>query len=187
LAECRSPKPVVPGSSPGCPASRNARYPAGSGGRWRWRAGRPGTNRVPSSINAESAGSVCQAIQTSAARTRNRLDASWETAGNRRRVLPHPSAPGGASGVAMGFGLQPAVRGADVLQVCRFVECGSRYDPQHVGCDDEVVPRFSNSMRDEGMKQAVLQRVDQLHAALAPWQAGRFLNFTERRGNTDRM
>jgi hypothetical protein len=42
-------------------------------------------------------------------------------------------------------------------------------------------------MRDAGMKQAVLQRVDQLQAALAPWQAGRFLDFTERPGNTDRM
>jgi hypothetical protein len=42
-------------------------------------------------------------------------------------------------------------------------------------------------MRDAGMKQAVLQRIDQLQAALAPWQAGRFLDFTERPGNTDRM
>ena len=40
---------------------------------------------------------------------------------------------------------------------------------------------------DPGMKQAVLQRIDQVHAALAPWDAGRFLNFTDSPGNADRM
>ena len=37
------------------------------------------------------------------------------------------------------------------------------------------------------MKQAVSQSLDQVHAALAPWAAGRFMNFTERPGNTGRM
>jgi len=37
------------------------------------------------------------------------------------------------------------------------------------------------------MKQAVVQRLDDLHAALEPWDAGRFLNFTERPGYTNRM
>jgi hypothetical protein len=66
----------------------------------------------------------------------------------------------------MGFGLEPAVRGADVLLVWRFVECGSCYDPHMLAAMTKWSPRFSNSMRDAGMKQAVLQRVDQLQAAL---------------------
>ena len=37
------------------------------------------------------------------------------------------------------------------------------------------------------MKQAVMERLDRLQAALAQWDAGRFLNFTERPGNTQRM
>ena len=37
------------------------------------------------------------------------------------------------------------------------------------------------------MKQAVLQRLDQVQAALAPWDAGRLMNFTERPGHTGRM
>jgi hypothetical protein len=36
-------------------------------------------------------------------------------------------------------------------------------------------------------KQAVLQRIDQLQAALEPWDGGRFLNFTERPGHVGRM
>ena len=38
-----------------------------------------------------------------------------------------------------------------------------------------------------GMKQLVLQRLDDVQAALEPWDAGRFLNFTERPGDTSRM
>ena len=37
------------------------------------------------------------------------------------------------------------------------------------------------------MKQAVSQRLDQVHTALAPWAAGRLMNFTERPGNTGQM
>jgi FAD binding domain/Berberine and berberine like len=37
------------------------------------------------------------------------------------------------------------------------------------------------------MKQGVLARLDQVQAAVAPWDAGRFLNFTERPVNTARM
>jgi hypothetical protein len=37
------------------------------------------------------------------------------------------------------------------------------------------------------MKQGVVQRLDDLQAALEPWDAGRFLNFTERPTNTARM
>ena len=37
------------------------------------------------------------------------------------------------------------------------------------------------------MEQAILRRIDQVQAALAPWDRGRFLNFTERPANTGRM
>lgn len=37
------------------------------------------------------------------------------------------------------------------------------------------------------MKQGVVKRLDRLQAALAPWDAGRFLNFTERPTDTVRM
>jgi FAD/FMN-containing dehydrogenase len=37
------------------------------------------------------------------------------------------------------------------------------------------------------MKQAVVRRLDDLQAALQSWDAGRFLNFTERPGHTERM
>jgi hypothetical protein len=37
------------------------------------------------------------------------------------------------------------------------------------------------------MKHAVLQRLDRVQAALAPWDAGRLLNFTERPTDTSRM
>jgi FAD binding domain/Berberine and berberine like len=40
---------------------------------------------------------------------------------------------------------------------------------------------------DAGMKQGVLARVDQVLSALAPWDAGRLLNFTDSPGNTGRM
>jgi FAD binding domain/Berberine and berberine like len=40
---------------------------------------------------------------------------------------------------------------------------------------------------DERMKQAVVERVDRLQAALAPWDAGRLLNFTDRPVGTGRM
>ena len=40
---------------------------------------------------------------------------------------------------------------------------------------------------DAGMKQAVLGRLDEVQSALAPWDAGRFLNFTDRSGDTGRM
>jgi FAD binding domain/Berberine and berberine like len=37
------------------------------------------------------------------------------------------------------------------------------------------------------MEQAVSHGVDQVHAGLAPWDSGRFLNFTERPGHAGRM
>jgi len=40
---------------------------------------------------------------------------------------------------------------------------------------------------NEDMKQTVVERLDRLQAALAPWDAGRFLNFTERPVGTARM
>src|SRR5215204_3226032 len=40
---------------------------------------------------------------------------------------------------------------------------------------------------EPGMKQAVLQRIEQVQSALAPWDAGHFLNFTDRPGRTARM
>jgi FAD binding domain/Berberine and berberine like len=40
---------------------------------------------------------------------------------------------------------------------------------------------------DAAMKQAVARGVDEIQGALAPWDAGRLLNFTERPGSTGRM
>jgi len=40
---------------------------------------------------------------------------------------------------------------------------------------------------DAGMKQAVVQRIEQVQSALAPWHAGHLLNFTDRPGRAARM
>jgi FAD binding domain/Berberine and berberine like len=65
-----------------------------------------------------------------------------------------------------------------------------RAEPEHgvLSAIDAPYVLFAVGMAaNPDMKRAVVQRLDDLQAALEPWDAGRFLNFTERPGHTDRM
>jgi hypothetical protein len=76
------------------------------------------------------------------------------------------------------------------LEVRHLGGAAGRADPEHgvLAAIDAPYSLFAVGMAaDPEMKRAVLQRLDDLHAALEPWDAGRFLNFTERPGNTGRM
>jgi Berberine and berberine like len=65
-----------------------------------------------------------------------------------------------------------------------------RAEPEHgaLAAIDAPYALYAVGMAaNEEMKQTVVQRLDRLQAALAPWDAGRFLNFTERPADTGRM
>ena len=76
------------------------------------------------------------------------------------------------------------------IEVRHLGGAAGRADPEHgaLAATDAPYALFAVGMAAvPEMKQAVLGRLDQVQAALAPWDAGRFLNFTERPGNTGRM
>jgi Berberine and berberine like len=76
------------------------------------------------------------------------------------------------------------------IEVRHLGGAAGRADPEHgaLAAIDAPYALFAVGMAAvPEMKQAVSQRLDQVHAALAPWAAGRLMNFTERPGNTGRM
>jgi hypothetical protein len=76
------------------------------------------------------------------------------------------------------------------IEVRHLGGAAGRAEPEHgaLAAIDAPYALFAVGMAaDPEMKQAVSQRLDDVQAALAPWDAGRFLNFTERPGNTGRM
>ena len=65
-----------------------------------------------------------------------------------------------------------------------------RADPSHgaqPAVDASYVLYAVGMAADAEMKRSVRRRIDEIQAALAPWDAGRFLNFTERPTDTARM
>ena len=76
------------------------------------------------------------------------------------------------------------------IEVRHLGGAAGRPDPEHgvLSAIDSPYALFAVGMAaNPEMKQAVVQRLDDLQAALEPWDAGRFLNFTERPTNTSRM
>jgi len=76
------------------------------------------------------------------------------------------------------------------VEVRHLGGAAGRADPEHgvMAAIDSPYALFAVGMAaNPNMKQAVLQRLDDVQAALEPWDAGRFLNFTERPGETSRM
>ena len=115
---------------------------------------------------------------------------------------PPEPVPGAADGMlvgdfsaaAIGALVDAAGPGTDSpllsIEVRHLGGAAGRADPEHgaLAAIDAPYALFAVGMAAvPEMKQAVSQRLDQVHAALAPWAAGRFMNFTERPGNTGRM
>jgi hypothetical protein len=115
---------------------------------------------------------------------------------------PPEPVPGAADGMLLGdFSaaaisamLEAAGPGTDSpllsIEVRHLGGAAGRADPEHgvLAAIDAPFAMFAVGIAAAPeMKQAVLQRLDQVQAALAQWDAGRFLNFTERAGNTGRM
>jgi hypothetical protein len=76
------------------------------------------------------------------------------------------------------------------IEVRHLGGAAGRTDPQHgaLAAIDAPYALFAVGMAaNPDMKQLVVQRLDDAQAALEPWDAGRFLNFTERPGKTSRM
>jgi FAD/FMN-containing dehydrogenase len=76
------------------------------------------------------------------------------------------------------------------LEVRHLGGAAGRADPENgvLAAIDSPYALFAVGMAaNPEMKQAVVQRLDDLQAALEPWDAGCFLNFTERPGKTGRM
>ncbi len=76
------------------------------------------------------------------------------------------------------------------LEVRHLDGAAARRDEQHgaLAAVDASYTLFAVGVAaDAGLKQAVLQRLDQVQAALEPWDAGRILNFTERPVDPGRM
>jgi hypothetical protein len=76
------------------------------------------------------------------------------------------------------------------IEVRHLGGAAGRPDPEHgvLSAIDSPYALFAVGMAaNPGMKQVVVQRLDDLQAALEPWDGGRFLNFTERPTNTGRM
>jgi FAD binding domain/Berberine and berberine like len=76
------------------------------------------------------------------------------------------------------------------LEVRHLGGAAGQANPEHgaLAAIDAPYTLFAVGMAaNPQMKQAVTQRLDQVQAALAPWDAGRFLNFTERPAPTERM
>jgi FAD binding domain/Berberine and berberine like len=76
------------------------------------------------------------------------------------------------------------------LEVRHLGGAAGRPDPEHgaLAAIDAAYALYGVGMApNEEMKQTALQRVDAVQAALGPWDAGRFLNFTERPTDTARM
>jgi hypothetical protein len=69
------------------------------------------------------------------------------------------------------------------IEVRHLLGAAGRSDPAHGARDalDASYALYAVGMAmNDAMKQTVLQRLDRLQAALAPWAAGRLLNFAER-------
>jgi hypothetical protein len=101
---------------------------------------------------------------------------------------------GDFSAAAIGALVDAAGPGTDSpllsIEVRHLGGAAGRADPEHgaLAAIDAPYALFAVGMAAvPEMKQAVSQRLDQVHAALAPWAAGRLMNFTERPGNTGRM
>jgi FAD binding domain/Berberine and berberine like len=76
------------------------------------------------------------------------------------------------------------------IEVRHLGGAAGRTDPKHgaLAAIDAPYALFAVGMAaNPDMKQLVVQRLDDVQAALEPWDAGRFLNFTERPGETSRM
>jgi hypothetical protein len=76
------------------------------------------------------------------------------------------------------------------IEVRHMGGAAGRAEPEHgaLAAIDAPYSLYAVGMAaNPEMKRAVLQRLDDVQAALEPWDAGRFLNFTERPGNTGRM
>ena len=76
------------------------------------------------------------------------------------------------------------------IEVRHLGGAAGRPDPEHgaLAAIDAPYALFAVGMAaNPEMKQSVLRRLDEVQAALARWDGGRFLNFTERPGNTGRM
>src|ERR671910_743457 len=76
------------------------------------------------------------------------------------------------------------------IEVRHLGGAAGRADPEHgaLAAIEAPYTLFAVGMAAvPEMKQAVLQRLDQVQAALAPWDAGRLMNFTERSAHTGRM
>jgi hypothetical protein len=115
---------------------------------------------------------------------------------------PPEPVPGAADGMLVGDFSAPAI-GALMdtagpgtnspllsIEVRHLGGAAGRAEPEHgaLAAVDAPYALFAVGMAaTPEMKQAVSQRLDQLHAALAPWAAGRFMNFTERPGHTGHM
>jgi hypothetical protein len=115
---------------------------------------------------------------------------------------PPEPVPGAADGMllddfsAEAIGALVATTGAGTnspllsIEVRHLGGAAGRADPEHgaLAAIDSPYALFAVGMAaTPEMKQAVVQRLDDLQAALEPWDAGCFLNFTERPGKTDRM
>jgi hypothetical protein len=76
------------------------------------------------------------------------------------------------------------------LEVRHLGGAAGRPDPGHgalAAIDASYVLYAVGMAPNEGMEQTALERVEAVQAALGPWDAGRFLNFTERATDTARM
>jgi hypothetical protein len=76
------------------------------------------------------------------------------------------------------------------IEVRHLGGAAGRPDPEHgvLSAIGSPYALFAVGMAaNPEMKHVVVQRLDDLQAALEPWDAGRFLNFTERPTNTGRM
>ena len=100
---------------------------------------------------------------------------------------------GDFSAAAIGALVDAAGPGTDSpllsIEVRHLGGAAGRADPEHGAlaamCPIRAVR--SGDGRSPGDEAGCSQRLDQVHAALAPWAAGRLMNFTERPGNTGRM
>jgi len=115
---------------------------------------------------------------------------------------PPEPVPGAGDGLLVGDFSAPAIGalmdtagpGTDSpllsIEVRHLGGAAGRAEPEHgaLAAVDAPFALFAVGMAaTPEMKQAVSQRLDQMHAALAPWAAGRFMNFTERAGHTGHM
>jgi FAD binding domain len=76
------------------------------------------------------------------------------------------------------------------IEVRHLGGAAGRPDPEHgaLSAINSPYALFAAGMApNPELKHAVVQRLDDVQAALKPWDAGRFLNFTERPGDTGRM